>query len=89
MKTEYFEVKRSPKKGYGAFATKDIIEGTVIMIETPLFRTLPFGVMAAWWNLTREQRAEYATLASYDVLDPGNRTMAIYKTNTYVKNAAG
>ncbi len=78
--TEFFEIKKSPKKGYGAFAIKDIENGTIIMIEAPLFRARPVEVFTEWEKLTAEQRAEYRTLHGHMALNT-DRRMAIFMTN--------
>jgi hypothetical protein len=81
--TEFFEVKNSPNKGYGAFAIKDIEIGTVVISETPLFRCYFSDVFHKFEEVTREQRAEYHTLHGHMTLAPDNKILAIYKTNRY------
>lgn len=78
--TEFFEVRRSPKGGYGAFATKDIEVGTVIMSEKPLFRAISGEVFYKYENLATEQREEYRSLHGWSGLGLP-RLLAIFKTN--------
>lgn len=85
FKTDYFEVRKSPKKGYGAFAIKDIKEGTIISSEAPLFATHFSDLFRELEKLTPEQRAEYRTLAAYMKLEPCSRDMSIFMTNRYVR----
>ncbi|PVH89506.1 SET domain-containing protein [Cadophora sp. DSE1049] len=80
--SEYFEVRRSKKGGYGAFATKDIETETIIMVEKPLFRANFMEVFVELEKLTREQRREYRTLHGYTGLSP-TKDLAIYKTNRF------
>lgn len=83
--TEFFEVKKSPRKGYGAFALKDIKEGTVISSEAPLFTSNFFDLFHELEKLTPEQRAQYRTLAAYMKLEPCSRDASIFMTNRYVQ----
>ncbi|CZR55981.1 uncharacterized protein PAC_05869 [Phialocephala subalpina] len=80
--SEYFEVRKSPKGGYGAFATKDIEVGTVVMSEEPLFRAATMDVYYMYWNLTAEQRVEYRSLHGWSGLGLP-RLLAIFKTNRF------
>ncbi|KAF8853204.1 SET domain-containing protein [Acephala macrosclerotiorum] len=80
--TEFFEVHRSPKGGYGAFATKDIEVGTVVMSEEPLFRATFSEVFYKYENLTTEQRVEYRSLHGWSGLGLP-RLLAIFKTNRF------
>ncbi|CZT44676.1 uncharacterized protein RSE6_04876 [Rhynchosporium secalis] len=80
--TEYFEVRRSKKGGYGAFARKDIEKGTVVMTEKSLFRANFLEVFFELEKLTKEQRREYRTLHGHMALSD-SRELAIYKTNRF------
>ncbi len=82
--TEYFEIHKSTKGGYGAFASKDIEKDTVIMIEKPLFRSDFMGVFIELEKLTREERKEYRALYGFEKLEP-IRDLSIFKTNRLVK----
>ncbi|KUJ18770.1 SET domain-containing protein [Mollisia scopiformis] len=80
--TEFFEVCKSPKGGYGAFATKDIEVGTVIMSEEPAFRATFGEVFYMYEGLTTEQRVEYRSLHGWSAL-AHNRILSIFKTNRF------
>jgi len=45
--TSYFLIENSPGKGLGAFATKPIRPGTVVLAETPLY-ILPKHYKSDW-----------------------------------------
>ncbi|CZS97815.1 uncharacterized protein RAG0_06718 [Rhynchosporium agropyri] len=79
---KYFEVRRSKKGGYGAFARKDIEKGTVVMTEKSLFRANFLEVFFELEKLTKEQRREYRTLHGHMALSD-SRELAIYKTNRF------
>lgn len=78
--TPFFEVRKSPKGGYGAFATKDIEVGTVIMSEKPLFRATFGEVFYEYEQLTFPQKVEYRSLHGWSALAK-NRVLSIFKTN--------
>ncbi|KAL5327843.1 hypothetical protein ACEPPN_005549 [Leptodophora sp. 'Broadleaf-Isolate-01'] len=80
--TEYFEVRRSEKGGYGAFATKDIEKEIIVMTEKPLFRATFMEVFVELEKLTKEQRREYRTLHGHMRLS-NSEDLAIYKTNRF------
>jgi len=83
--TEYFEARPSPKGGIGAFAIKDIPQGTIILAEKPLIR-VPFSeVFVAYENLSPQKRKLYRSLYGWDGIDNYN-ILAIYKTNRYIQN---
>ncbi|KAL2061406.1 hypothetical protein VTL71DRAFT_7679 [Oculimacula yallundae] len=80
--TEYFDVRRSKKGGYGAFATKDVEKGTIVMTEKPLFRASFMEVFFELEKLTKAQRQEYKTLHGHMELSD-SRELAIFKTNRF------
>ncbi|KAF4631463.1 hypothetical protein G7Y89_g6664 [Cudoniella acicularis] len=80
--TEYFEVRKTKKKGMAAFATKDIVEGTVIIAEEPLFRCNFMGVFTEYEKLSIEQKKEYKKLCDWR----GNekeKILAIFSVNRF------
>jgi hypothetical protein len=80
---DFFEVRKSPKGGYGAFAIKDIEKGTVIMSEEPLFRANYLEVFYKYEALPAEKRDEYRTLFGWKGVSD-HHILAIFKTNRYV-----
>jgi len=81
--TGFFEVRKSPKGGYGALATQDIEKDTIIMSEEPLFRAALMEVFIEFENLPADKRAEYQTLFGWQGVSD-NEILAIFKTNRYV-----
>jgi hypothetical protein len=81
--TNFFEVRKSPKGGYGAFATKDIEKDTVIMSEEPLFRAAYIEVFYKYEALSLEKREEYRSLFGWKGVSE-YQVLAIFKTNRYV-----
>jgi hypothetical protein len=82
--TDFFEVRKSPKGGYGAFATKDLEKDTIIMSEEPLFRAAFMDVFIEFEKLPADKRAEYRTLFGWKGVSD-NQILAIFKTNRYAK----
>lgn len=78
--TPFFEVRISPKGGYGAFATRDIEVGTLVMTEEPLLRAMSGDVFFEYERLTAEQRREYRSLYGWAELS-NNPIISIFKTN--------
>ena len=81
--TEFFEARRSPKGGYGAFAIRDIEQGTVIIAEKPAFRAEFMEVFTLYEKMAQEIRDEYRTLHGWEALSD-HPVLAIFKTNRYV-----
>lgn len=79
----YFEIRKSPKGGYGAFALQDISAYTNILTESPLLQSCNETLFDDFEKLTEEQKAAYMKLACYDDIAPDKR-MAIFKTNRSV-----
>ncbi len=76
----YFEVKISPKGGYGAFALQDIAAHTEILSETALLQATNVNILDRFEGLSKEDKEVFLLLASFDGLD-SNRVVAIFKTN--------
>jgi len=81
--TEFFEVRKSPKGGYGAFAIKDIEKDIVIMAEKPLFRATYMEVYYKYESLSTSQREEYRSLHGWEGVNE-HQVLSIFKTNRYV-----
>ncbi|KAE8449536.1 hypothetical protein EG329_008145 [Mollisiaceae sp. DMI_Dod_QoI] len=80
--TEFFEVRRSLKGGYGAFATRDIEVGTVIMTEKPLLRANLSTFFHEHEKLSTEQKADYQSLYACPGLSE-DRRFSIFMTNRF------
>lgn len=78
--TEYFEVRKSENKGYGAFAIKDIEVGTMVLVEKPLFKGEVVEVYAKLEYLTREELTNYMNLCYWQKLEADPR-IARFLTN--------
>jgi hypothetical protein len=76
----YFEVKKSPKGGYGAFALQDIPPYTEILFEHPLLQATSIDILEKFDYLSAEDKKVFLRLASFDKLD-SNKVVAIFKTN--------
>ncbi|KAH8801404.1 hypothetical protein F5884DRAFT_513703 [Xylogone sp. PMI_703] len=80
--TEFFEVRGSPKGGYGAFALDDIDVGTVIFSEKPLFKAHEISFHHEYERLSQEQREEFATLSCNRGLS-ADPEIATFLTNSF------
>ncbi|KAH8669677.1 hypothetical protein BGZ60DRAFT_39437 [Tricladium varicosporioides] len=80
--TEYFEVRKSNKKGMAAYATKNIKKNTVIMGEDPLFIAEFMEVYYKFESLTMEQKKEYMTLCDWRGLEK-EKILAIFSVNRF------
>lgn len=86
FRTEFFQVKKTLLKGYGAFATKDIEEGTIIMAEAALFVANPHSVNEEIEKLPIPLQTEFLTLAA-NVNLSDSKPYAIFLTNRYVTHS--
>lgn len=78
--TEYFEVLKTANKGYAAFATKDIPEGTTILTEEPLLKATEASFIFEYEKLSTEERRIFKTLCCFSDLDM-HESLARFKTN--------
>jgi hypothetical protein len=76
----YFEIRRSFKGGYGAFALRCIPAYTDILLESPLLQATNSDILQKFEELTEEEKEAYVKLASFDELS-SNKIIAIFKTN--------
>ncbi|POS87780.1 hypothetical protein EPUL_000381, partial [Erysiphe pulchra] len=81
FKTEFFEVRKTLHKGFGAFAIRDIDEGTIILAEKSLMKAENMTIYHEFEKLSYQQRKEYCSLARWEMLGPG--PIAIFKTNRF------
>ncbi|TVY28247.1 SET domain-containing protein [Lachnellula hyalina] len=79
---DFFEVRSSPKKGLGAFASVDIPKGTIIMAEEPLFRTEESQIFWTYDALSDEQKRAYKGLSCWFGIED-HRVPAIFTTNRF------
>jgi hypothetical protein len=79
----YFQVRRSPKGGYGAFALQDIPPYTEILSEHALLQATSSDILQYFERLSEKDKEVFMLLASFDKLD-WNKVVAIYKTNRCV-----
>ncbi|RKF54148.1 SET domain-containing protein 5 [Golovinomyces cichoracearum] len=79
--TEFFQVRKTLHKGYGAFASRNIDEGTIIMAEKPLMKAEVMTVYYEYEKLTKQQQNEFRSLAGWKILGP--MPIAIFKTNRF------
>ena len=68
------------KGGIGAFASKSILEGTVILAEEPLMLANIMEVYHSYDNLSIEKRKMFRSLYGWPGVNP-EPTMAIFQTN--------
>lgn len=78
--TEFYEAKKSPKGGIGAFAIKTIPKGTIIQAEEPLMLANIMEVYHEYDKLSPEKRRLYKSLYGWKGVNP-DPYMAIFKTN--------
>jgi hypothetical protein len=76
----YFQVRKSPKGGYGAFALQDIPPYTGILSEHALLQATNINILDQFENLSALEKESFVRLASFDELD-SNKIVAIFKTN--------
>lgn len=77
----FFEVKKSPIAGYGAFAVKDIEANTPILLERELFHAHANTLVETIEALTDEQKKAYHTLHGYKRSPDQDMDAAIWETN--------
>ncbi|KHJ36037.1 hypothetical protein EV44_g3469 [Erysiphe necator] len=78
---DIFEVRKTLHKGFGAFATRDIDEGAIILTEKPLMKAENMTIYYEFEKLSYQQRQEYCNLAFWEKLGPA--PIAIFKTNRF------
>lgn len=78
--TEFFQVLKVPNKGYGAFATKDIAQGTLIMSEPPLLTARDATFNEEYEKMNPQGKMEFGRLCFWWELD-NNENMARFQTN--------
>ncbi|RKF62670.1 hypothetical protein OnM2_031063 [Erysiphe neolycopersici] len=79
--TEFFEVRKTLQKGFGAFAIRDIDEGTIILAEKSLMKAENMTIYHEFEKLNYQQRKVFCSLARWEMLGPW--PIAIFKTNRF------
>jgi hypothetical protein len=81
----YFEIKRSPKGGYGAFALQDIRKNKVILEESPLLEAHTATFIQEFEKLSKKEQGEVMSLTCFSELSDDKR-IATFKTNRYAQS---
>lgn len=77
-----FIIRDSPTGGMGAFATRDLHPGEVILEETPLFVADREGIFSAFARLSRKKQRKAMKLHASGHFKPGTEYLeAIWYTN--------
>ncbi|KAM7193576.1 hypothetical protein V8F20_008349 [Naviculisporaceae sp. PSN 640] len=58
----YFEIKKSPVGGLGAFAVRDLFKGDIILMEAPILRTTGLGLFQDFRALDKDTQQIYLSL---------------------------
>jgi hypothetical protein len=80
----YFEIKRSDKGGYGAFALEDLPPQTNILSETALIEAANYNLLEKFELLSAVEKEKFMDLASFDKIS-SNKIVTIFKTNRSVE----
>ena len=59
----YYEIRPSAKGGFGAFAVRDIEKDQLILLEKPFLRSTPFTILRDVYDLPKEAKQFFMTLA--------------------------
>lgn len=82
-----FKCSESARLGLGAFATRDLYRGDLVLIEEPLYTVsesaLPDAISAAVENLSEGERSQLATLQNNFVERFENPFVGIHETNAF------
>lgn len=77
-----FEVRPSLVAGLGAFASRDLFNGDVILRESPLFISDSSNLYKDFGNLDEQAKDVVLSLHANDQIKPGtNRVKAVWSTN--------
>ncbi|GKU03112.1 set protein 5 [Fusarium langsethiae] len=84
FENEYFQVKRSPLAGWGAFAVRELKEGDQILVEKPLFTATNLTLFDEFANLSKPLRDVAYSLHANSNLKAGYPVESlIWKTNAF------
>lgn len=86
---EYFEIARSNVAGWGAFATRDLTKGDVILREIPLFVAETDKVFHEFYKLDENAKKVALSLHSHRLIKGGTpQILAVWQTNWQVLAAS-
>ncbi|KAL6920241.1 hypothetical protein ACHAPO_000898 [Fusarium lateritium] len=84
FENEYFQVKRSPLAGWGAFAVRELKEGDQILVEKPLFTATNLTLFDGFASLTKPLRdVAYSLHANSNFKEGHPVELLIWKTNAF------
>lgn len=82
---EYFEIAKSNVAGWGAFATRDLTKGDVILREIPLFVAETDKVFHEFYKLDESAKKVALSLHSHRLIKGGTpQILAVWQTNWQV-----
>lgn len=85
---EYFEIAKSSVAGWGAFATRDLTKGDVILREIPLFVAETDEVFHEFYKLDGSAKKVALSLHSHRLIKGGTpQILAVWQTNWQVLDA--
>lgn len=86
---EYFEIAKSNVAGWGAFATRDLTKGDVILREIPLFVAETDKVFHEFYKLNESAKKVALSLHSHRLIKGGTpQILAVWQTNWQVLAAS-
>ncbi|KAL6837096.1 hypothetical protein V8C40DRAFT_229182 [Trichoderma camerunense] len=81
---EYFEIAKSSVAGWGAFATRDLTKGDVILREIPLFVAETDKVFHEFYELDENAKKVALSLHSHRLIKGGTpQILAVWQTNCF------
>ncbi|KAL5095574.1 hypothetical protein Trisim1_000344 [Trichoderma cf. simile WF8] len=81
---EYFEIAKSNVAGWGAFATRDLTKGDVILREIPLFVAETDKVFHEFYKLDGDAKKVALSLHSHRLIKGGTpQILAVWQTNCF------
>ncbi|KAK2034006.1 SET domain-containing protein [Colletotrichum zoysiae] len=81
---EFFEIRRSPTAGWGAFAVKTLNRGDQILVEKALYHATHENVTSSVQKLPEKQRAIANDMFAHYSRDGETLEEAIWSTNSFV-----
>ncbi|KAK1585267.1 uncharacterized protein LY79DRAFT_704911 [Colletotrichum navitas] len=81
---EFFEIRRSPTAGWGAFAVKTLSRGDQILVEKALYHATHENVTSSVQELPEKERAVANDMFAYYSRDGETLQEAIWSTNSFV-----
>lgn len=82
---DYFQIAKSSVAGWGAFATRDLTRGDIILRETPLFVADNDNIFHEFYRLDGSAMNVALSLHSHPLIKGGTpRILAVWQTNWQV-----